>query len=112
MSKLRQLFVKNPLSAEIAAQLQAKEAVCCEHGRNPCILRCGVMAHIKLTRTIEWTDTHGVKHFRNLWTLTGRWEVISAHDRMEWLDRVEELLLEEFELSAYASTNDVFEKEP
>lgn len=114
MSKLRQMFVKDPPSFTIAAELQAKEATCCEHGRNPCMLRCGVMAHLNLTRTIEWVDDRGRKNFRNLWALSGPWEVISQHDRLAWLDRVEELpATEEFEIMVdHRPPYDVFEKDP
>jgi hypothetical protein len=41
-SKLRQVFVDNPDSVGIATRLNENRASVCDHGRDPCMLRCGV----------------------------------------------------------------------
>ena len=56
-------FVPDPPSAQIAAQLTAKDADRCEHGRNPCILRCGVEGMPELrdgayVGPMQWTPIH------------------------------------------------------
>ena len=65
MSALREMFVEAPASREIAEALNAADVQCCEHGRSPCYLRCGVRC------------------------VTGRWEAIPQAERRQWLADVE-----------------------
>jgi hypothetical protein len=58
-------FVADPPSAEIAARLEHTDAIMCEHGRNPCYLRCGVRSRAG-----------------------GPWSVIPREERDKWLARV------------------------
>ena len=64
MTPLERAFTWEPGSKRIAAYLNARGARTCEHGRDPCILRCGVR-----------TDRRGV------------WYVIPPRERIEWLRR-------------------------
>ena len=41
MTPFEAAFVDEPPSAEICRQLNVAGAIACEHGRNPCYLRCG-----------------------------------------------------------------------
>jgi len=65
-SVLMKAWVDHPQSAYIRDDLQNQRAKVCEHGRNPCYLKCGVR--------------------RNL--ITGEWSIIPRQRRREWLDAV------------------------
>jgi hypothetical protein len=67
VSRVRELFVPDPPSVEIAARLNAANADVCEHDRNPCYLRCGVRR----------------------WAYEPAWVPIRKDDRLAWLERRE-----------------------
>lgn len=62
MSKMREMFVEDPPSAEIAMRLNQHHAKVCDHGRNPCYLRCGVRferacwSEIPKVERLEWLN--------------------------------------------------------
>lgn len=64
MVQARDAFVPHPPSVQIAARLDERGATECEHGKDPCYLRCGVARD-------------------NL----GRWYAISFESRRAWLER-------------------------
>ncbi len=45
MTPIQRMFVDNPPSDIIARCLNEYKQTTCRHGRNPCILRCGVTTH-------------------------------------------------------------------
>ena len=63
---IRKAFIENPPSQEIAKELNSRRTDVCGHGRNPCILRCGVRKEY----------------------LAGvlKWRVIPIAQRRRWLD--------------------------
>lgn len=63
VSPVERMFVDDPPSQEIANRLNAAYAATCEHGRNPCYLRCGV---------------------RTPWSLH-QWAPIPKQERLYWL---------------------------
>jgi hypothetical protein len=64
---VRDHFVENPPSADIAVRLNQARADVCEHQRSPCILRCGVAFNYS----------------------TLAWQVIPADRRRRWLENME-----------------------
>jgi len=62
-------FVVHPDSTVIAATLNERGVEVCEHGRNPCILRCGVRKRCEEP-----------------------WQPIPQADRLEWLAKCTEEL--------------------
>jgi hypothetical protein len=62
---LRALFVRHPLSVQIAARLTRGRRRTCRHGRAPCFLTCGVKRDED-----------------------GRWVAIRLEERLEWLEDV------------------------
>lgn len=62
LCRICRAFVEYPDSIVIAALLNADDVEICVHGRNPCILRCGVER--------PWN---------------GDWKVIPHEDRVKWL---------------------------
>ena len=67
MSKaVREAFIHDPFSEEIALGLNAIGAEQCPHKRNPCILRCGVRCQYE-----------GGKR---------EWRVIPKAERLQWLE--------------------------
>lgn len=82
---LKDLYVTDPPSAEIAERLEAEGATDCEHNRNPCIMRCGVRCEVRY----KWFPPI-VNEFGTLWmidpvpTKIGPWQVIPTDEREEW----------------------------
>jgi hypothetical protein len=62
MATAKELWVENPPSEQIAAELNRTYATACKHNRTPCYLRCGVRRRLD----------------------DERWEVIPADERREW----------------------------
>lgn len=64
------MFVFRPKSRDIADNLNNTHADVCEHGRRPCILRCGV---------------HFVGRTRDSGRYVEEWEPIPLGQRLDWL---------------------------
>lgn len=76
-------LVPDPPSAEIAAQLQAANALLCEHGRNPCYSRCGVRRATKV-RIVSWQEQDLIVRTRVEHVPQGDWTVIPKDEREQW----------------------------
>lgn len=85
---LRDHFVHDPPSVLICMRLQAMGAWKCEHGWNPCTLKCGVRAKIKMLEPREW-EVDGVLYREERAVLDGPWEVAPYDERIAWLERIE-----------------------
>lgn len=84
---LRLHMVIDPPSAATAARLEAEGATCCEHGRNPCALRCGVRCAIR--RLEDRTHREGnTLTIEAVYEKTGPWRVIPYEERLATLTRL------------------------
>ncbi len=79
-------FVEDPPSEDIAAELQARDALTCEHGRNPCFARCGVERPVRVTEQREHRENYFF--YRTLATPAGPWRVLSKEERLVWKQKV------------------------
>lgn len=71
-------FVDDPPSHAIAAKLNASDTDECEHGRDPCYLRCGVRRRGGINRDAS-------NNIASVGSASGRWEPIPKGRRLEWL---------------------------
>lgn len=94
---LRAAMVEDPTSVEIAARLNAAGAMVCEHGLEPCVLRCGVRCNPPTrrvgTRQFTYVGTDGFETFRAepVYERGGPWEVIPEAERVAWAEHVDAL---------------------
>lgn len=74
MSGVEDLWVKNPPSRAAAKALTASNAEVCEHGRAPCLARCGVHRSVR----------HRMTNKERVYVFT--WAAIPEEKRRMWLD--------------------------
>lgn len=84
---MRAAFVDHPPSAEIAAALEAAGAAACSHGRNPCLLRCGVRCDVRRLPDIVTELPAGGSWTEIVHEKAGPWRVIPWQERMAVLAR-------------------------
>lgn len=82
------MFVWWPESEQIAHYLNAKDAKVCEHGRDPCIMRCGVRKSVYLEKAypngeLEFRPTR--PRLKNEGLV---WRPIHIQERIRWLNSV------------------------
>lgn len=76
---IRKAFVADPPSRRIAEALTAANAKECEHGRNPCILRCGVQG-VERSVVLHAPHGSGLVMWRQVWM------PIHPLVRLRWLE--------------------------
>lgn len=90
---LRDHFVWDPPSAEIAARLNAENALLRPHGLDPCTLRCGVKQDPPVRHGGEerhWEG--GILYTKVIVLKGGPWVVEPLAERVAWLECVEALI--------------------